>query len=337
MNLKLQFPIGLKELATVIGGELSIDLNNSAATCVITHISTIDVAGPGSISFLANPVYRKFLPKTNASAVVLSAKDATDCPVPAIIAKNPRLALARVLQLCLTPEQATPTAFIHPTAILGKNVKLGNNVTLGAYCVIGDNCEVGDNTTLMPNVNVYANTKIGSDCTIHSGTVLGSDGFGYEVDEQGNWMKMLHLGGLIIGNHVEIGSNTSIDRGMIDNTVIGNWVIIDNLVQIGHNVTIGDHTAIAGCVGIAGSTVIGKRCLIGGAACIAGHIEIGDKIYISGTTAVSHSLSEPGVYSSGLPARENSLWRRSVARFNTIDDMAKRIRALEKAVKSEPL
>lgn len=335
MDLKLQSPIALGELATIIGAELSGDRN--ATSCVITHISALDAANVGSISFLANPVYRKFLPSTKASAVVLSAKDADACPVPVLIAKNPRLALARVLQLCVGAEPDLATGIIHPSAILGKNVTLGNGVTIGPYCVIGDNCEIGANSKLMSNVNVYANTKIGSDCTIHSGTVLGSDGFGYEVDEQGNWMKLPHLGGLIIGNHVEIGSNTSIDRGMIDNTVIGNWVIIDNLVQIGHNVNIGDHTAIAGCVGIAGSTVIGKRCLIGGAACIAGHLEIGDQIYISGTTAVSHSLSKPGIYSSGLPARENSAWRRSVARFNTIDDMAKRIRALEKVVKSEHL
>lgn len=327
MQLKLQIPITLAELATIIGAELSANAQ-AIATFELTHIASLEAADCGSVSFLTNPIYKKYLSNTKASAVIVSPNDMEACLVPALIAKNPRLALAKLLDLCI-PSTNAETG-IHPTAIVGKNVKIGSNVTIGPYCVIGDNCELGDYTVLNPNVTLYANTKLGTNCTIHSGTVLGSDGFGYEVDQNGNWVKMPHLGGLVIGDHVEIGSNTSIDRGMIDNTVIGNRVIIDNLVQIGHNVIIGDNTAIAGCVGIAGSTVIGKYCLIGGAACIAGHITLGDKVYISATTAVSHSILEPGVYSSGLPARENNAWRRSVARFNNLDEMAKRIRALEK-------
>lgn len=330
MILKLQLPMSLEAIAAKIGAKLS-DSVGDAATSMIDNIAALDTAADGSISFLANPLYRKFLPTTNARAVVVSAEDAVGCPVPALVVKNPRLALGRLLQLCEAQKPILHATGIHPTAILGVDVKVGENVTIGPYCVVGDNCEIGANSTLKSNVNIYANTKIGEHCTIHSGTVLGSDGFGYEIDEVGNWLKMPHLGGLVIGNHVEIGSNTSIDRGMIDNTVIGDWVIIDNLVQIGHNVRIGDHTAIAGCVGIAGSTSIGRYCLIGGAACIAGHIVITDKVHISGTTAVSHSILQPGIYSSGLPARENSVWRRSVARFNTLDDMAKKIRVLEKA------
>ncbi len=227
MELKLQLPISIAELATKIGAELSANVGAAAAT-LITHIAAIEDANSGSISFLANPIYKKYLPTTTASVVVLSPQDAAACPVTALIAKNPRLALAKVLKLCVPADHSGPTG-LHPSAVLGKNVKLGSNVAISAHCTIGDNCVIGDNTVLMPNVTVYANTKIGHDCAIHSGTVLGSDGFGYEVDEAGNWVKMLHLGGLSIGNYVEIGSNTSIDRGMIDNTVIGNRVIIDNL------------------------------------------------------------------------------------------------------------
>ncbi|HSX19941.1 MAG TPA: UDP-3-O-(3-hydroxymyristoyl)glucosamine N-acyltransferase [Gammaproteobacteria bacterium] len=332
MELKLQSPIQLGDLATKIDVELLCHDDN-AKQAVITHLAPIDTAGAGSVSFLAHTSYTKFLPTTNASAVILAPADAAACPVSALVSKNPRLALANLLNLCAAPMSGLGN--IHPTAVLGNNVTLGKNITIGPYCVIGDDCAIGDNTVLMPHVTLYARTTLGTNCIIHSGAVLGSDGFGYAPDAVGNWIKMQHLGGLVIGNHVEIGSNTTIDRGMIENTVIGNHVIIDNLVQIGHNVIIGNNTAIAGCVGIAGSTVIGKYCLIGGAACIAGHITICDKVHISGTTAVSHSISEPGIYSSGLPARENRAWRRSVARFNNIDDMAKRIRYLEKAIKSE--
>ncbi len=338
MELKLQTPTTLKELASKIGADLAESVG-AVDSILLTNVSALDTANAGSISFLTdNPAYLKYLSTTKASAVLTSSKHAAHSPVPVIIAKNARLALGKLLQLCIPvseQNQQENKPNIHPTAVLGRNVQLGNAVTIGPYCVIGDNCTIGDNTELKAHVNVYANTKLGAYCTIHSGTVLGSDGFGYEIDEQGDWFKMPHLGGLVIGDHVEIGSNTSIDRGMIDNTVIGSWVIIDNLVQIGHNVTIGDHTAIAGCAGVAGSTTIGKRCLIGGAACIAGHIVLGDRVYITGTSAVNHSILEPGIYSSGLPARENSVWRRNVARFNQIEAMAKRVRALEKVMRAD--
>lgn len=338
MELKLQSPITLSELAAKLGAELAGNVG-TVDSILLTNVAALETAGPGSISFLTdNPAYLKFLPSTKASAVLTSNKHAANSPVPTIIAKNSRLALGRLLELCIPENQkhkATTQANVHPTVVLGQNVQIGNAVTIGPYCVIGDNCVIGDYSELKAHVNVYANTKIGMHCTIHSGTVLGSDGFGYEVDEQGNWFKMPHLGGLLIGNNVEIGSNTSIDRGMIDNTILGDGVIIDNLVQIGHNVIIGDYTAIAGCAGVAGSTIIGKRCLIGGAACIAGHIVLGDRVYITGTSAVNHSILEPGIYSSGLPARENSAWRRNVARFNQIEAMAKRVRALEKIIRKD--
>lgn len=336
MQLKLQQPITLAELATKIGAEL-VGNASVVANSVINHIAKLETAGPGSISFLANPLYKKYLSDTKASAVILSAADAESCSVPVLITKNPRLALAKLLSLCSAVTDIamnTMQNHIHATAVIGKNVTLGNGVVIGANCYVGDDCIIGDATVLKPNVVIYHGVTLGKRCIIHSGAVIGSDGFGYAIDEQNNWVKMPHLGGVVVGDDVEIGSNTSIDRGMIDDTEIGDRVIIDNLVQIGHNVVIGNNTAIAGCVGIAGSSVIGKYCLIGGASSIAGHITIADKVHITATSAVSSSISVAGVYSSGLPARENSVWRRSVARFMSIDSMAKRIRDLEKSVSS---
>lgn len=330
MELKLQSPLKLGELATEIGAQLSADGAAESQT-EVSHLSSLDSAVRGSVSFLSNSIYKKYLATTQASAVILTPADAKFCTVPALITPNPRLALAKLLSLCSPTQHALNTQGVHPSAVVDNNVKLGINVTIGANCFIGNNCEISDNTVIMPNVVLYPRTKIGMNCIIHSGAVIGADGFGYAVDASGNWVKMPHLGGVVIGDFVEIGCNTTIDRGMIDNTVIGNRVVIDNQVQIGHNVTIGDNTAIAGCAGIAGSTTIGKYCLIGGAACIAGHIEIADRVHISGTTSVSHSITQQGVYSSGLPARENSVWRRSVARFNNLDNIVKRIQALEKS------
>lgn len=335
MQLKLQHPTTLAELATKIGAELAGNVP-AVENSVITHISKLETAGPGSVSFLANPLYKKYLSSTKASVVILSAADAQSCLVPVLITKNPRLALARLLHLCIATTDAATAAqnHVHATAVIGENVTLGLGVNIGANCYVGDNCIIGDATVLKPNVVIYHGVTLGKRCTIHSGTVIGSDGFGYAIDEKNNWVKMPHLGGVIVGDDVEIGSNTSIDRGMIDDTEIGDRVIIDNLVQIGHNVVIGNNTAVAGCVGIAGSSVIGKYCLIGGASSIAGHITICDNTHITATSGVSSSITKAGVYSSGLPARENSVWRRCAARFMTIDNMAKRIRDLEKSVNS---
>ncbi len=328
MNLELQQPLSISELAQHIDAQLPAEAIIPGE--LITHLAVLDKAEQGSVSFLSNQTYKKHLATTKASAVIVTAADAKDCPVLALISKDPRLSLSKLLHLCKS-NQVKPTG-IHPTAVIGANVELGSDVVIGPHCVIGDSCKIGSGSTLMPNVTLYPNVIIGKNCSIHSGTVIGSDGFGYALDPKAGWVKMLHLGGVVIGDNVEIGSNTSIDRGMLDNTVIGNQVIIDNLVQIGHNVIIGDRTAIAGCVGIAGSAVIGKNCLIGGASSINGHIVIGDNIIITGTSAVNSSLSEPGIYSSGIPARENSVWRRNVARFMTLDRMAQRVQELEKQI-----
>ncbi len=332
MALKLNSQLTLAELATKIGAELSAIADPNT---LIHSIEKLETAGPGTVSFCTHVSYHKLLSTTNASAVLLAASDADACNAPVLISANPRLALAILLGLCVPDADVAINDLIHPTAIIGANVILGDNVKIGPNCTVGDNCILGDDTVLKANVVLYHGVTLGKRCAVHSGTVIGSDGFGYAVDQKGNWVKMPHLGGVVIGDDVEIGSNTSIDRGMIDDTIIGNRVIIDNLVQIGHNVNIGDNTAIAGCVGIAGSATIGKYCLIGGASSIAGHISLADKVHITATSAVSNTITKAGVYSSGLPARENSDWRRSVARFLSIDSMAKRIRDLEKAIITE--
>lgn len=350
MELKLKTPLALNELAKYIEANNADQLPGMVSSQLISALSTIENSSIGCVSFVSNPLYIKYLATTNASAVIVSPQDAEQCnpAVVPLITSNPRLAIAKLLQLC--DDQPACSLSIHPSAVIGKNVKLGKNLSIAANCVIGDDCEIGDNTVLeagvvigckskignncvfKANVTIYHSVIIGNNCAFHSGCVIGSDGFGYAVDKSGNWIKMLHLGAVSIGNNVEIGSNTTIDRGMLENTEIGNNVIIDNLVQIGHNVVIGDGTAIAGCAGIAGSTVVGKRCLIGGAVSIAGHITICDNVHITGTSAVSNSINSAGVYSSGFPAKENSAWRRNVARFMSLDSLAKRVKELEKSL-----
>jgi len=325
MKLTLPQAKTLQQIANIVSADIVGEVAHSDIT--IFNVATIESAGPGSITFLANPKYKKFLSTTQASAVILEQEYVADSPIPTIVTSNARLSLAKLLQLCENkPDQE---AFVHPTASIGENVQIGNNVVIGAGVSVGDNCVIGDNCELKPNVTLYANVTMGNNCTIHSGSVIGSDGFGYALDESYNWVKMPHLGGVKLGDCVEIGSNTSIDRGVLDDTVIGSQVIIDNLVQIGHNVHIGNRTAIAGCAGVAGSTSIGSGCLIGGAANIGGHIEIVDNVHITGTTSVNQSITKPGIFSSGIPARENGVWRRNVARFMSLDKMAKRIKNLE--------
>lgn len=350
MKIKLNKALNIKDLAQQIDAQLPEAALPLSGT-LITHLDTLDDATAGCISFLSNPIYKKHLASTKASAIIVTPDDAKECPSAALISNNPRLSLAKLLQLCDTVKVIEHG--IHPSAVIGANAQLGNNLSVAAHCSIGANVKIGDNVTLesgvvlgdnvtvgagsylRANVTVYHDVVLGQRCSIHSGTVVGSDGFGYAHDGKNGWVKMPHLGSVIIGDDVEIGSNTSIDRGMIDNTVIGNQVIIDNLVQLGHNVVIGDRTAIAGCAGIAGSTSVGKNCLIGGAACIAGHISICDNVSITGTSSVNNTITEPGVYSSGFPARENSTWRRNIARFMMLDSMAKRIKELEKHMVKE--
>lgn len=332
----------LQELAVALGATLRGDPN-----AIVVGLAPLERALQGELSFLTHTSYRKYLPTTQATAVILSESEAEACPVSVLITDNPRLSLVKAAELFENSKESK--LGIHPSVHIGKNcsipntveigpnVVIGNAVTLGEYCVIGantvigDNCVIGNQSQLKAQVSLYDNVKMGDHCLIHSGVVIGSDGFGF-ANEDGDWIKMPHLGGVVIGNRVEIGANTTIDRGVFEDTKIGDGVIIDNLVQIGHNVSIGDRTAIAGCAGIAGSATIGKNCLIGGGACIGGHLEIADNVYLTAMSGVNHSLKQPGVYSSGLPAKPNAQWRRNVARFQYLDEMAKRLRFVENSL-----
>lgn len=332
----------LQELADIVGARLQGDPN-----CLISGLAALEAAGPSDLAFLTNERYRKFLNSTRAAAVLLSPEHAADCSGTLLIAENPRLCLAKIAGVFEKPSESEPgihptavigkgcdihpSASIGPLAVVGKEVTIGEGVVVGASTIIGDHVEVGSRTILKSKVTLYDRVRIGQSCLIHSGAVLGSDGFGFAHDGRA-WVKMPHLGTVVVGDNVEIGANTTIDRGFLEDTKIGNGVIIDNLVQVGHNVSIGAYTAIAACVAIAGSTSIGEYCLIGGGACIAGHLEITDRVSLTATTGVNHSINQPGVYSAGLPAKPNHVWRKNAARFQYLDDMARRIRVLEKNV-----
>lgn len=331
----------LSELAERLDAQLIGD-----AACSIASIATLESAGPGQLSFLSNAKYRKFLSESSAAAVLITADDAAFVApgVNALVVKDPYVAFARVAQwLDSTPRAATgihPTAVVAKTAVLGANVAigpnavvsenavLGDNVQIGAGCFIGEQAQVGADSRLWANVTLYHGVKIGQRSIIHSGAVIGADGFGF-ANERGNWIKIPQTGIVIIGDDCEIGANTTIDRGAIEHTVIGNNVIIDNQCQIAHNVRIGDHTAMAGCSVVAGSTKIGRYCIIGGAVVINGHIEICDGANITGMAMVMKPITEKGVYSSGLPATTNQEWRKNTAKLRQIDQLYQRVKQLE--------
>ncbi|EKN3362378.1 UDP-3-O-(3-hydroxymyristoyl)glucosamine N-acyltransferase [Yersinia ruckeri] len=317
---------------------------------VITGIASMHSAQPKQITFLSNSRYREQLATCQASAVVLTEEDRPYCKVAALVVKNPYLTYARMAQIMdTTPQPAqdiAPSAVISPEATLGSQVSiganaviesgvvLGDNVVIGAGCFIGKNARIGAGSRLWANVSVYHEVEIGQYCLIQSGTVIGADGFGY-ANDRGNWIKIPQLGTVIIGDRVEIGACTTIDRGALDNTVIGNGVIIDNQCQIAHNVTIGDNTAVAGGVVMAGSLKIGRYCQIGGASVINGHMEITDKVVVTGMGMVMRPITEPGVYSSGIPLQPNKVWRKTAALVMNIDEINKRLKAVERKLDKE--
>ena len=329
----------LGELAERLGAELHGD-----AGCRIERVATLHNAVPGSISFLSNRRYQGFLASTGASAVILSAEFLSDCAVHALVTENPYLAYARAADLLNPPPafeagvhdtawvsakaQVHPQAWIGPQASVGPGTTIGARVYLGPGCVVEAGVQIGDDSRLVANVTLCRGVRLGRRVLLHPGVVIGGDGFGIANDD-GVWVKVPQLGGAEIGDDVEIGANTTIDRGALENTVIENGVKLDNLIQIGHNVHIGEHTAIAACVAVGGSARIGKRCTIGGAASIAGHLEIADDVHLTATSAVPNSIKQPGVYSSGMPIQENRTWRKNVIRMRHLDDLARRINRIE--------
>lgn len=333
----------LAELASRCGGEVRGD-----AATRIQRVATIQGATPGSIAFLANPHYKRFLAETHASALILSAADAKDTALPVLVTSNPYLVYARVAAL-LAPEPAvegridpgahvSPQArvsadsWVGPGAVVEAGAEIGPRAFIGPNCTVRSGTVIGADSRLVANVYLGPRTQVGQRVILHPGAMIGGDGFGNARDGE-RWVKVPQLGTVRIGDDVEVGCNTSIDRGALEDTVIEEGVRIDNQIQVGHGSRIGAHTAIAGGVIIAGSANIGKRCMIAGGAGINGHMEVCDDVVITAMTMVTRAITEPGVYGGGPPMDTVENWRKSAVRFRQLDSMARRITELEKKLK----
>ncbi len=330
----------LKTLAEYLQAQLHGD-----PQITILGLAALADAKANQISFFDNPKYHAQLLTTQASAVILAPKFLGDCPTGALVVEHPYVAYAKLAQLFWQKPAAYqgihPTALVDPSATVGQNVSIGpyavigseclieDEVIIGAHCVAGERCRIGSHTALAARVTLYDQIDIGSHCVIHSGVVIGSDGFGFAPSQSG-YEKIPQLGGVKIGNHVEIGANTTIDRGALNDTVIADGVKLDNQIQIGHNVSIGKNTVIAGCTGVAGSTKIGADCMIGGAVGIAGHIHIADNVMLTGMAMVTNSIDQPGVYASGTGILPRAEWQKAAVRFRQLNQMAKSLSELEK-------
>src|SRR5580658_3520743 len=329
--------IALGELAVRFGCQLSGDPD-----VVVDHVAPLQSAGPGALSFLANPRLASQLSTTGASAVVLEPRSAAACPVAALIAPNPHALFARIASVLHPPPPLRPG--IHPTAIVDARAQVDASCEIGAYtviaanavigprCVIGAACQIGEGAhigadcRLLSRVTLEHGVRVGARALVHSGAVIGSDGFGLARDG-GRWLKVPQVGGVSIGDDVEIGANTTIDRGAMDDTVISDGVKLDNQIQVGHNVLIGAHTAIAACTGISGSVRIGERCMIAGACGLSGHIEIGDDVVLTGMSMVAHSVPKPGVYTSVIPVEPIRHWWRVLTTLKMLAERERHARA----------
>jgi UDP-3-O-[3-hydroxymyristoyl] glucosamine N-acyltransferase len=329
----------LAELAAGTGASLHGD-----GSCRIRQVADISSAGEGSIAYVYNQRYAKYLKSTGASAVILTEELLDACPTPALVTVSPRLVFARVASM-LNPTPKTPpgissravvaadahvdsSACIEAGAVVGSGACVSAGAWIGPGCVIEAGAMIGQNTRLRANITIGNDCVLGDNNIVHAGVVIGADGFGFEPDGE-SWCKIPQLGRVRIGNDVEIGASTTIDRGSLGDTVIGDGVKIDNQIQIGHNVQIGNHTVISACTCIAGSTRIGSHCLIGGSVGIRDNIEITDNVMITGRTLVSRSITKAGSYSSSTPMDETANWRRNAARFRQLDEIARRLKKLE--------
>lgn len=309
----------------------------------VAHVATLQGAGADAVAFLANPRYRNQLAGTHAGVVVLHPKLADACPVPALLHENPYAAYARIATLLhpspITPPGIHPAAVVDPEAtvstsasigahaVIEAGVHVGERVQIGPGCVLMHDAHVAADTRLIANVTLCRGVRLGERCLLHPGSVIGADGFGL-AQEAGEWLKVPQVGSVRIGNDVEIGANTTVDRGAIEDTIVGDGVKLDNLVQIAHNARVGAHTVFAGCSGVAGSTTIGQRCVFGGMVGIAGHLTICDDVFVTGKSFVSSSIRKPGYYSSGLTVDEAGRFRKNAARFNQLDKLVREWRQL---------
>lgn len=335
--------VSLGEIAQELGGELIGD----AATRIV-GIAPLESAGPQTIAFLANPRYRGQLAGSAAACVVVAPeyRELAQGRGAAIVTPDPYLYYARLSRWWAARHRPPEPGGIHPTAVLDPSADIAEDVSIGPFAVVeggaalaagvavgaasfvGRGCHVGADTHIGPRVTLLHGTRLGARCIVHPGAVLGADGFGFAPD-QGRWEKIAQLGNVVVGDDVEIGANTCIDRGAVGDTVVGDGVKIDNLVQIAHNVRIGAHTAIAGCAGIAGSAVIGAHCMIGGHAGVAGHVNIADHVVVSAATQITRSIAKPGMYSGLFPFEENAAWERNAATLRQLHALRARVRALE--------
>src|SRR5215472_10107629 len=339
-------PVSLGELAVRFGCELRGDPD-----ALVDHVATLAGADARSLSFVANPRYKPQLVQTKACAVVLDQDSAAECPTNALICKNPHAAYARIAAvLHPRPEgpvgihasaivaesaQIDPSAHVGPLSVIGERVVIGSRAFVGPHCVLEDEVTLAEDVYLAARVMLCRAVQIGARTIVQPGAVIGGDGFGF-ASEQRRWVKVPQVGTVVVGPDVEIGANTTIDRGAVEDTVIEEGVKLDNLIMIAHNVRVGAHTAIAALTGVSGSTTIGKRCQIAGEVAIGGHLTICDDVVFLGTTMVSHSITEPGIYSSGIPLEKASVWRRMVARFKRLDRLEARIKKLEGGASSAP-
>tara|TARA_R110001599_G_scaffold86669_5_gene232318 strand:- start:3484 stop:4545 length:1062 start_codon:yes stop_codon:yes gene_type:complete len=334
------FQLSLSTIAEIVDARLVGNPDQ-----LICGLAALQDAGPNQLSFLSSSQYRKYLGSTGAGAVLLTESDAGDFPGNALIVANPYVAYARLSHrfdpkplavpgihpsaVVEADAQVDPTASIGPGAVISSGAQVGAGTVIGAQCFVGARSVVGSDGWLAPRVSIYHDVHIGDRVVIQSGAVLGSEGFGF-ANDRGHWEKIAQIGGVVVGDDVEIGANTTIDRGALAETRIGNGVKLDNQIHIAHNVHVGDHTAIAACVGISGSTRIGRHCTIAGGVGMVGHIEICDNVFVTGMTMVTRSITEPGAYSSGTAMQPAVEWRKSVARFRHLDSLAKKVQRLEK-------
>ena len=334
----------LEDLARSVGAALDGD-----GSIRIARVATLERACPGDIAFLSNPRYRSQLATTRASAVIVDPSSASATSLPKLVSNNPYATYARVATI-LHPSSSViggvhPTAAVDSTAqiaasaaigafaVIGARVVIGERAAIGAHATVGDDASIADDVVLDARVTIYPRCTIGARSLVHSGAVIGADGFGL-ANDAGKWIKIPQLGRVVIGEDVEIGANTTIDRGAIDDTIVENDVKLDNQIQIGHNCVIGAHTAIAGCVGIAGSTRIGRNCRIGGAAMISGHLQIPDGTTISAATQVYDTIDAAGVYTSAYPALPHREWKQVASQMRRLRELAERVRNLERVLAS---
>ncbi|EAR63050.1 UDP-3-O-(3-hydroxymyristoyl)glucosamine N-acyltransferase [Neptuniibacter caesariensis] len=335
----------LQEISEFLSAEL---IGNP--DCKVESIATLQNASKEQIAFVSNTKYQRYLAESQAAAIIMTRELAEGFVGNVIVMDDPYLGYAKLSRLFERKRESAGSihvnAVIHPTAkisdgvtlaagvVIGADTEIMADVIIGENTVVGQGCSVGKGSIIKPNVTLYDDVSIGSDSLIHSGAVLGSDGFGFANDGE-KWVKIAQLGGVRIGSNVEIGACTTIDRGALENTVISDGVILDNQIQIAHNVKIGKNTAIAGCTAVAGSTKIGDRCTIAGACGITGHLDIADGTHITAMTLVSKSIDKPGAFSSGTGMMPHKQWKKNVVRFKQLDDIARRLKSIEEKISKD--